>query len=254
MQRPHHGYTLHVLPCFFTEIDGADHSIQPTLSSLLLPQKRCNRRNPCQICTSRGIKCVPQIRGPGRPPGSKSSRGSSSSSSLTLGSSRHGGSRGDVRSSLNSTQHSTNSSATTSAASSTASSLSRSLSGNGLLQQEQDLVVVAAAASTRQSPPRDPWHCRFFFEAARHCKEAFLKAWHDNELDTSKCIMLRYVRASFFGRLGYPMCMGRWGSSVGHSPPFSHSLTPFTFPPPLLFILPGTSGPRRPPSSPQGST
>jgi len=153
-------------------------------------QKRCNRRNPCQICTSRGIKCVPQIRGPGRPPGSKSSRGSLSSSSLALSSSRHGGSRGDVRSALNNTQHSTSSSATTSAASSTASSLSRSLSGNGLLQQEQEL---AAAAAAQRSPPRDPWHCRFFFEAARHCKEALLKAWHDNELDTSKCIMLRYV-------------------------------------------------------------
>ena len=171
-------------------------SLPPSLPFSLPPsQKRCNRRNPCQICTSRGIKCVPQIRGPGRPPGSKSSRGPSSSSSLALSSSRHGGSRGDVRSALNSTQHSTSSSATTSAASSTASSLSRSLSGNGLLQQEQELAAAAAAAAgaQRQSPPRDPWHCRFFFEAARHCKEAFLKAWHDNELDTSKCIMLRYV-------------------------------------------------------------
>ncbi len=82
---------------------------------------------------------------------------------------------------------SNSSSATSSAASSNASSLTRSTSGSGLLQEEQE----NAAAALRPSPPRDPWHCRFFFEAARHCKEAFLKAWHDNELDTSKCIMLR---------------------------------------------------------------
>lgn len=176
-----------------------------TLNTLHTPtrrQKRCNRRNPCQICTARGIKCVPQVRGPGRPPGSKSNRGSSSStSSLASSSSRREGSRGG----------SSSATAAGSANGSThgPSSLTRTSSGNGLAHShgttdsERSSSAGSSASSRgrggglRGPPPRDPWHCRFFFEAARHCKEAFLKAWHENELDTAKCILIRCVRVCF---------------------------------------------------------
>jgi hypothetical protein len=111
-------------------------------------------------CTSRGIVCVPQARGPGRPPGSRARAAAAAMSAGSYGGTRMNGDRSlcDDASSVDS--H----------------------------------MTTFSEPATRGSlfmAPRDPMLVRLFMEASHFCKGVLLQALRDEELDIKRTLLLR---------------------------------------------------------------